>query len=138
MKNRFDGSVLTRRGFLKTMSIFSGSTILMGGLTGCDWFEGLYGGKKEEQDQDTVETEEVKISNFSFQPSTIQVKPGTSVNWLQQDNTPHTVTSQKGLFDSGNLSKGESFEFTFENAGTYEYDCTIHPSMTGTVIVEEA
>ncbi|MFQ5794639.1 MAG: lamin tail domain-containing protein [Candidatus Bipolaricaulia bacterium] len=82
-------------------------------------------------------TVEVDIRNFAFQPANIRVKVGTMVTWVQRDNVPHTVTSRTGLFDSGNLLLGQSFTFTFEKPGSYNYYCKIHPSMEGKVIVEE-
>jgi len=76
--------------------------------------------------------------NFAFRPSSIRVKKGTKVTWLQKDSASHTVTSTNptGLFDSGTLSQGQKFEFTFNTVGAVEYYCQIHPYMTGKVIVE--
>ena len=79
---------------------------------------------------------EVEIENFAFTPATITVKVGTTVTWTNKDTVRHTVTSDKGLFDSGLFGKGESFSFTFTEAGTYTYHCTPHPNMKGTIIVE--
>ncbi len=79
---------------------------------------------------------EVIIRNFAFNPPTLTVKAGTMVNWTNEDSEPHTVTSNTGVFDSGTLSRGERFQYTFNQAGTYDYICTIHPYMNGRVIVE--
>lgn len=79
----------------------------------------------------------VSISNFSFSPSKLTVKTGTSVTWINNDNVPHTITSDTGnLLNSPTLSPGQSFSFTFVDSGSTKYHCNIHPMMQGTVIVE--
>ena len=80
---------------------------------------------------------EVKISNFAFDPSSLTVKVGTTVSWTNQDSAPHTITSDAGDWDSGQLSKGQSFSYTFDQAGTFAYHCSVHPSMTGTIVVTQ-
>ena len=79
-----------------------------------------------------------EIRNFRLQDLTVQV--GGTVVWTQQDSTTHTTTSvnsssPNGSWDSGNLGNGRSFSFTFTQAGTFPYFCTIHPSMTATITV---
>lgn len=81
-------------------------------------------------------TVEVKISGFAFKPDTFTVSPGTTVTWTNLDGPPHTVTTRETGYDSERLSTGDTFSYTFELSGTYEYYCTIHPSMTATIIVE--
>ncbi len=72
----------------------------------------------------------------SFSPSSFTVKVGTTVAWVNKDASTHTVTSQgSNLFDSGNLPLGATFSYKFTQAGTYQYFCTIHPVMKGTIIV---
>jgi plastocyanin len=77
----------------------------------------------------------VAISGFSFQPASLDVSAGSTVSWENQDGAPHTVTASDGAFDSGSLSSGGTFDFTFAEAGTYAYACAIHPSMTGSIVV---
>jgi amicyanin len=80
----------------------------------------------------------VTIKSFAFGPQQITVKQGTTVTWTNQDNVPHTVVSDAGApdaFSSGSLIQGETFSFRFTKTGTYDYSCSIHPSMKGTVIV---
>ncbi|HXS36520.1 MAG TPA: cupredoxin family copper-binding protein [Flavipsychrobacter sp.] len=77
----------------------------------------------------------VNINQMKFTPNSITVTAGTTVTWTNTDNMTHTVTSTTGVFNSGNLSSGNNFSFKFTTAGTYPYKCTIHPFMTGTVIV---
>jgi len=78
----------------------------------------------------------VTIQDFAFSPATITVAIGTTVTWTNEDSATHTVTSKTGLFNSGELSNGASFSYTFTAAGDYEYYCSIHPSMVGHVIVK--
>lgn len=82
-------------------------------------------------------TNTVNIQNMAFSPASITVKKGTTVTWTNNDSVDHTVTAGNNGFDSGLLSKGESFEFTFNTVGTFQYHCTVHPNMTGTVTVTE-
>lgn len=79
---------------------------------------------------------EVEISDFAFVPATITVSVGATITWTNNDPAPHTVTSRDTVFDSGNLSRGATFSYTFDQSGTFEYYCTIHPNMTGKVTVE--
>ena len=78
----------------------------------------------------------VDISNFSFVAETVTVSVGTKVTWTNQDSVAHTVTSDDDLFDSGRLSNGASVSYTFTEAGTYSYFCSIHPYMTAKIIVQ--
>ena len=79
----------------------------------------------------------VKIANFTFAAPTVSVAPGTTVTWVNEDDIPHTVVaSDNKLFRSKVLDSGDRFSFTFGAAGTYGYYCSIHPHMTGKVIVK--
>jgi plastocyanin len=77
----------------------------------------------------------VDIEDFAFSPATIEIEAGTTVTWENYDSAPHTVTADDGSFDSGDLAQDQTFSHTFDQPGTYSYSCTIHPNMTGTVIV---
>ena len=79
-------------------------------------------------------------SNKGFTPNSITVVLGvnSTVVWTNNDGSPHTVTSNGGTFDSGNMAPGQSFTYTFTSAGTFAYHCTYHPWMTGTVVVMAA
>lgn len=81
---------------------------------------------------------DVAIQNFAFDQANLTVAVGTKVKWTNNDSVPHTATSDTGAFDSGNLTKGQSFEFTFDKEGTYAYYCSVHPSMRGTITVNKA
>ncbi len=78
----------------------------------------------------------VKIDNFSFTPATITVPVGTTVRWTNHDDIPHTVVSDDKTFKSKALDTDEQFTYTFTKAGTYNYFCSIHPKMTGVVVVK--
>ena len=86
--------------------------------------------------QQQVQTLEVKIDNFSFGPTEITVPVGTTVTWTNRDDIPHTVLSTDKVFKSKVLDTDEKFSFTFSKAGTYPYFCSIHPKMTGKVVVQ--
>jgi plastocyanin len=77
----------------------------------------------------------VTIAGFAFQPASIEVTVGTTVTWTNEDPAPHTVTATDGSFDSGTLASGASFSQVFDAEGTFAYACAIHPTMTGSVIV---
>jgi plastocyanin len=81
---------------------------------------------------------DVSISGFAFNPAVTAVAAGTTVTWTNLDAFPHTTTSDVGSsdpWDSGSLGQGAIFTMTFNSPGSYGYFCTIHPGMTGTVIV---
>jgi amicyanin len=81
----------------------------------------------------------IAIKNFAFNPSTLTIKTGTTVTWTNQDGAPHQIASDPGApvaFKSESLANGASYQFTFIQTGTYDYHCTIHPAMKGTIIVQ--
>jgi len=78
----------------------------------------------------------VKIDNFSFAPQTLTIPIGTTVTWTNRDDIPHTAASTEGVFKSKVMDTDEKFSYTFTRAGTYAYYCTIHPKMTGKVVVQ--
>jgi plastocyanin len=84
------------------------------------------------------EKAEVQIQDFAFSPDRLEVTVGTTVTWTNTGQAPHTVTSDDGLFDSGELANGNTFNFTFDKAGEFAYHCNIHPKMTATIVVKEA
>ena len=81
-------------------------------------------------------TVNIKIDNFTFTPPTLTVKAGTQITWTNADDIPHTVVSDDQSFKSRVLDTDEKFAFTASKPGTYRYFCSIHPKMTGTVVVE--
>ena len=87
-------------------------------------------------DQPSAGKAEIKIDNFSFGPQTITVSVGTTVTWTNRDDIPHTVVSTDGVFKSKVRDTDEKFSYTFTKTGTYPYFCSVHPKMTGQVIVQ--
>ena len=79
----------------------------------------------------------VSIVDFAFSPKTVNVQLGDTVIWTNNGGSPHTVTSDggSGPLGSATLNNGDTYQFTFTTDGTYDYHCSIHPSMTGTVNV---
>jgi plastocyanin len=87
-------------------------------------------------DQPSAAPAAVKIDNFVFGPQSITVPVGTTVTWTNSDDIPHTAVSTDGVFKSKVMDTDEKFSYTFTKAGTYTYYCTIHPKMTGKVVVQ--
>ncbi len=87
-------------------------------------------------DQPAAPPAAVKIDNFSFTPQTLTISVGTAVTWTNRDDIPHTAVSTEGVFKSKVIDTDEKFSYTFTKAGTYSYYCTIHPKMTGKVVVQ--
>jgi plastocyanin len=78
----------------------------------------------------------VTIQNYAFNPKTLTISVGGNVTWTNKDGVDHTVVSDTGVFQSGPLGNGQSYTHQFTTPGTYNYSCTIHPSMHGTIIVK--
>ena len=79
----------------------------------------------------------VEIEGFAFGPDVVTVSAGASVTWTNLDSTAHTVTQNgDALLDSPDIADGDTYEVTFDEAGTYEYFCKFHPAMRASVTVE--
>jgi plastocyanin len=89
---------------------------------------------------DAVKTTEVELpKSYKYSPAVIQVEPGDEVTWTNNDDFPHTVRLKDGSEKDKPVAVGKSVSITFDDAGTYRYDCSLHPTqMQGTVIVEES
>jgi plastocyanin len=109
-------------------------TVFVAAMT-MGWFAGLWI-VAANAPQAGPATAEVKIDNFSFGPGALTVPVGTTVTWMNRDDIPHTVVSTDGAFKSKVLDTDEKFSFTFTKAGAFPYFCSIHPKMTGQVIVQ--
>jgi len=77
----------------------------------------------------------VTIQNNTFSPATMTVQNNTTVSWINKDSVTHRVVSNSGLFDSGNLTTGKSYNYTFNKTGSYPYHDLMNPSITGTIVV---
>jgi plastocyanin len=85
---------------------------------------------------DAQGTAAVDIANFAFSPASLTIEAGTTVTWTNSDSVAHTATGD--TFDTGELAPGESGSVTFDTEGTFNYICSIHPNMTGTIMVTAA
>lgn len=81
-------------------------------------------------------SKQIKIDNFSFTPQQLTITQGTTVVWANNDDVPHTVVGTHQEFRSKALDTSDQFSFTFAKPGTYEYFCSVHPMMTGKIIVK--
>ena len=84
-----------------------------------------------------VNGDQVNIDNFAFVPATLTVRAGSTVTWTNHDEEPHTVVASDGSFHSPGMGTGGTFSHTFATAGTFDYVCSIHPMMHGTVVVTQ-
>jgi len=87
------------------------------------------------QTTSSVSDNTIRIKNFAFDPARITMKVGSTARWVNQDSVPHRILFADGV-DSAVLAPSQSWSRKIDQAGTYDYTCTIHPAMQGTVIVE--
>jgi len=102
-------------------------------------FTVLYAGSRSfasPAQQQKIDATEVTIDNFSFGPAELKVPVGATVTWTNRDDIPHTAVSSDKIFKSKVMDTDEKFSFTFSKPGTYEYFCSIHPKMTGKIVVQ--
>lgn len=78
----------------------------------------------------------IAIDNFKFGVVSLEIAAGTTVTWTNRDDVPHTVVSSTKVFKSPPLDTGGAFSYTFKSAGTFEYYCSMHPRMTGKIVVK--
>lgn len=89
------------------------------------------------QNQSNATKYTVIAQNFAFTPNTLMVPVGTTVTWVNQQNgVTHRIYSDTEAFESKELKTGDTYSYKFTKAGTYKYHCSIHPNMTGTIIVQ--
>jgi plastocyanin len=122
MKNYFDTLTAIRR--MLIVSLFLIALLVSGFGISC------------QPQGSTPQQTEVVIEGLAFNPAEINVPVGSTVTWSNEDSVTHTVTARDNTFDSGNLPAGGTFNYTFEEKGTFEYYCTLHPNMEGKVVVE--
>jgi len=96
------------------------------------------GGKAPAPSGDAVRSEKVEIADFAYDPDPVTIEAGGKVIWQNEDSVPHTATAEDGSFDTGTIEEGKLKSENFKQPGTYEYVCSIHPQMHGTVEVVEA
>lgn len=105
----------------------------------------IFGNKKQApapstttEQSSSAQGNNVEIKGFAYQPATLTVKAGTTVTWTNKDSVGHSATSDDGkTFDTGVFAQNETAKVTFNTPGTYNYHCTVHPSIKGTIVVEK-
>jgi plastocyanin len=132
---------MTHSGFMSygygngMMSGQQGYQGMMGGQYNHGSMMGGYQQSPSQQGAPVMGVTHMNMQNFAYQMAHIQVRTGTTVTWTNQDSAPHSVTFKNGMKDSGLLYQGQSFSYTFNTPGTYQYYCTVHPNMVATVTV---
>lgn len=92
--------------------------------------------KDSSQNNAPISATAVTIQNFAFSPASLTIKKGESVTWTNEDSAPHQIASDSNAFSGNAISKGQTYSFTFNDAGEFDYHCAIHPSMKGKIIVQ--
>jgi plastocyanin len=128
-KNIMKTLVFVRLSFLSLVSLLIFAACSKGGGGGA------YGGNNNNNTGGNADPNTVKMAGMSFSPASLSVAPGTTVTFLNNDNTTHTVTDDDGAFDSGNIAPGANYKHTFMTAGTVKYHCKIHTNMKASVVV---
>jgi len=93
-------------------------------------------GQEAKPPKEPAKAVDIDIDNFKFGIVSLNVAAGTTVTWTNRDDVPHTVASLTKVFKSPALDTGDHFSFTFKDAGTFEYYCSMHPRMTGKIVVK--
>ena len=97
------------------------------------------GGEMKNTDSTTGKQNKIEIKDFAFNPKTLTVKSGEKVTWINRDEEPHTIVSvEKQFKKSSALDTDQEFTITAGAPGTYSYFCSVHPKMTGTIVVEKS
>ena len=96
----------------------------------------IHGSQVAQAGEEKNASASITIDNFSFTPKEITVAAGTTITWVNHDDVPHTVVSPDKKFRSKALDTDDQFSFTFTDAGTYSYFCSVHPMMTGKIVVK--
>jgi len=122
---------------------YSGVAVLTAGDTGAEVViylgHGLAGAEEATAVASPAATDEVTVSifDYGFEAEMIEIAVGTTVTWINHGQVIHTATENDDLWDSRILDTGESYSYTFEDVGTFEYLCSLHPSMVATVVVTD-
>ena len=120
-----------------TFGSAAGGTPGMPGMSPMPPMTGAPAGTSATNSPAVVGGDSVSIDNFAFAPTTLTVRAGSTVTWTNHDEEPHTVAATDGSFHSPGMGTGATFSHTFPTAGKFDYVCSIHPSMHGTVVVTQ-
>jgi plastocyanin len=113
----------------------AGATPGMPGMSGMPPMQGPAGTASSSATAAPVAGTAVSIDDFVFAPAKLTVHAGDTVTWTNHDEEPHTVVANDGSFHSPGMGTQGTYSYTFRQAGTFDYICSIHPSMHGTVVV---
>jgi len=119
-------------GMMRGTPVYQG---MMGGQYSHGRMMGRYQQNPAQQGVPVTGVTHMNMQHFAYQYTNMQVRAGTTITWTNRDNVPHSVTFKNGMKDSGLLYQGQSFSYTFNTPGTYQYYCTVHPYMVATVTV---
>jgi len=98
-----------------------------------------FAGEKKDSENSGAHEVKIEIRDFAFNPQTITVKSGEKITWINRDEEPHTIVSvEKQFKKSTALDTDQEFSITAGTPGTYTYFCSVHPKMTGTIVIEKS
>jgi plastocyanin len=116
-----------------TVAVVVGAVVM---IAGCASYSTPSPSPSSSPQVSTARQNSVTMKGLAFNPSSLTIIKGANVTWTNDDSTTHTVTSDTGAFESGNLSPGNSFTHQFSDTGTFPYHCSIHTFMKGTITVQ--
>jgi plastocyanin len=126
-------------GMMGTFSVWMASSWDMGGMMD-GGMGGMMGGGGRNSTGDPSQQgsaeQTIVIENFAFAPGNLQVPIGAKVTWTNRDSAPHSATARDGTWDTGVLANGKSATLVFGSPGTFDYYCTVHPSMKARLVVQ--
>jgi plastocyanin len=121
---------------MTTLTLTSKRTALLCAISFLNLSILALGGDMKNADETTTKQNKIEIKDFAFNPQSLTVKSGERITWINRDEEPHTVVSvQKQFKKSTALDTDETFTITAGAPGTYTYFCSVHPKMTGTIVV---
>ena len=123
---------------MTTLTSKNKTTVLLCGIAFLNLSLFAIAGEMKNDDNTSSKQNRIEIKDFAFNPQTITVKSGEKVTWINRDEEPHTIVSVGKQFKKSTaLDTDQEFTITTGAPGTYEYFCSVHPKMTGTIVVEK-
>jgi plastocyanin len=123
---------------MTTLTSKNKTTVLLCGIAFLNLSLFAIAGEMKNDDNTSSKQNRIEIKDFAFNPQTITVKSGEKVTWINRDEEPHTIVSVGKQFKKSTaLDTDQEFTITVGAPGTYDYFCSVHPKMTGTIVVEK-
>ena len=123
---------------MTTLTSKNKTTVLLCGIAFLNLSLFAIAGEMKNDDSTSSKQNRIEIKDFAFNPQTITVKSGEKVTWINRDDEPHTIVSVGKQFKKSTaLDTDQEFTITVGAPGTYDYFCSVHPKMTGTIVVEK-